>query len=385
MKKYNLLIPIAGKGSRFVEKGYILPKCLIMVGHKQSIDWSMESVNYEDCNLIFCAKKEHIENFGIDKILKKKYGDITVVEVTKDTGGSVETCLLAEKYIDNDIPLFIYTLDTLHEPKFNPAEHKLEDGFVLTFKSNSKDHSYVKVNEQGYAIETAEKQVISNNASVGIYYFRTGKMFMKYAKEMIEKNYRFNNEFYICPLYNLMIRDGLKVTIKDVDKIHVIGTPNDVHFFKKYVLKTFGEKPIALSSDHSGFEAKEKMKSILDEYQIKYIDFGTYTDKDCDYSDYIPQAADAILEGTCNFGIGFCRTGQGVNMNANKIKGIKSALLYDLDSAKFAMLHNGANFFAIPAKLESDEYFINIIEILKYTKFEGGRHSIRLAKIDKNE
>ena len=105
MKKYNLLLPIAGKAQRFLDAGYTMPKPLILANHKHVIDWSLESVDYSDCNLIFIVRLDHIYNFSIDKILKQKFGDdIQIVVLDKITRGALETCVLAEQYIDNDIP-----------------------------------------------------------------------------------------------------------------------------------------------------------------------------------------------------------------------------------------------------------------------------------------
>ena len=113
MKKTNILIPIAGRGQRFVDQGYVMPKQLIMVDDTQMIDWSLKSIkNKKDCNLIFAVRRDHVSNFSLDKILKSRYGnDIKIIIIDKLTRGSVETCLQAEQYIDNDDPLVVYTLD----------------------------------------------------------------------------------------------------------------------------------------------------------------------------------------------------------------------------------------------------------------------------------
>ena len=101
------------------------------------------------------------------------------------------------------------------------------------------------------------------------------------------------------------------------------------HFYKDNVTRRIGDKPIAICSDHSGFDAKETFKQVLDQHNLEYIDFGTILNKDCDYRDYIAQAVKSIGERDCDYGFGFCRTGQGVNICANKYKGIRSALVYD--------------------------------------------------------
>ena len=109
-KKYNILLPIAGKAQRFIDQGYNMPKPLIMAKTKQVIDWALDSIDISHCNLIFAVREDHINYFSIDEILKKKFGDnISIVVIDHDTDGSVSTCLLAKEYIDNDLPLIIYT------------------------------------------------------------------------------------------------------------------------------------------------------------------------------------------------------------------------------------------------------------------------------------
>ena len=384
--KPNVLVPMAGLGSRFIKEGFKVPKQLINIKDKHLIDISLDCLNYEDCNLIFVVRDETVYNFHIDELLKKKFGDdIKIVVLDKLTDGSVCSCLYAEKYIDNDAPLVIHTLDIEFRPVFDP--HMMNDldadGLLLTFKSNSANYSYADVDENGYVKRTAEKKAISSNACVGIYGFKKGSDFCKYSREMIAKDIRTNNEFYIAPLYNLFVDDGKKIMTSDVDKMHVFGTPDEFHFYKENVIRKIGDKPIAICSDHSGFEAKEEFKHILEKHNLEYIDFGTILNKDCDYSDYIAQAVKAISERDCDYGFGFCRTGQGVNICANKYKGIRSALIYDEFSMEMAIRHNCANFFAIPAKDYTIEKMNKYLEICSTHSFDGGRHQVRIQELEK--
>jgi RpiB/LacA/LacB family sugar-phosphate isomerase len=382
MKKYNMLIPVAGKAQRFADEGYSMPKPLIMAKTKQIIDWSLESVDTTDCNLIFAVRLDHINNHAIDEILREKFGDdIQIVVVDHDTDGSVSTCLIAKEQINNDMPLIIYTPDVYFQNTFDPDSIPEDsDGFLLTFKANSPAHSYVELDKDGIATRTAEKSVISANAAVGLYYYKSGRMFVDYAEEMVNKNERTKDEFYICPMYNYMIRDGMTVTIKQVEKMHVLGTPQELEFFVDNVCYEFGEKPIALCGDHSGFKTKEKTKRILDKHNIPYIDFGPVVSKDSDYNDFVSQATNAIQTNVCDFAMGFCRTGQGVNLAANHSDGVRGALLLDEYMAEMARRHNCANFFSIPEKYVSSEMLEKIIIQLKNNSFDGGRHMTRMRK-----
>ena len=383
--KPNILVPMAGLGSRFIKEGFKVPKQIINIKDKHLIDISLDCLNYKDCNLIFVLRDEHVYNHHMDELLMKKFGDdISIVVLDQLTDGSVCSCLFAQQLIDNDAPLVIHTLDIEFRPVFDP--HVIEtldaDGLILTFKSNSTNYSYAQLDKDGNVIKTAEKKAISPNACVGIYGFKKGSDFCKYAREMIERDLRTKNEFYISPLYNVLIEDGKKIVTEDVDKMHIFGTPDEYHFYKDNVVQKIGDKPIALCSDHSGFDAKETFKKILESNKLEYIDFGTILNKDCDYRDYIAQATKAIQENDCHFGFGFCRSGQGVNICANKYKGIRSALIYDEYAMEMSIRHNCANFFAIPSKNMNQETLELYLKIARENSFDGGRHQIRIQELE---
>ena len=382
MKKYNLLLPIAGKAQRFIDAGYTMPKPLILAKDKHVIDWALSSIDITECNLIFIVRLDHVYNFAIDKILKQKFGaNIKIYVTDKITRGALETCILAKDYIDNDLPLIIYTPDVYFGPQFDPNSISNDsDGFLLTFIANSPAHSYSDYDESGIVTRVVEKEVISQQANVGLYYFKTGKIFLKYAKEMIDDNILVKDEFYIAPTYNLMIRDELKITAHNTEKMHVLGTPDTFKFFCEKVISKFGDRPIALSGDHSGFELKQKAKKILEERGISFIDVGTYVNKPCDYADYVSQVTQLISNNDCTHGISFCRSGQGINIAANKVKGINSGLVFDEYTAEYAVKHNCCNHFSIPSKYIDEKMLTKMIDIWLNTTFDGGRHFTRINK-----
>ena len=381
----NIVVPIAGNAQRFVDEGFMVPKPLIMVGHKHMIDWAMSSIDYSDCNLIFLVRKDHIAHYSIDVVLKDKFGDdIKIIIVDKVTRGTLSTCLLARELINNDDGLVIYTPDVCFDPIYDPKllDESL-DGLLLTFKANSPDHSYVKTNEEGRVEATAEKEVISDEAAVGVYQFKHGKNFVKFAEHMEENEITTNGEFYVCPVYNFLVDGNIRTRL--VSKMHVLGTPTDLDFFTSRTIVRFGNKPVALCSDHSGFRAKNDAKKILDQLNIKYIDFGTYVQSDCDHYDFLSQAVRHIADDTCDFGMAFCRTGQGFNISANKVQDIRSALIFDDYMAEYAIRHNAANFFCLPSQYVDKESMLKIIMTLQSSSFDGGRHATRIQKIDKDK
>jgi HAD superfamily hydrolase (TIGR01509 family) len=230
----KVLIPMAGRGSRFADKGYVFPKPLIEIKNKPMIQLVVENLNI-DCEYIFIVQKEHIEKYNIDKMLKIIKPNCKIVEIDEVTEGAACTTLLAEEFIDNDDPLLIANSDQFI--LWNPNEviynfvNKNVDGGILTFNSTHPKWSYAKTNEVGKVVEVAEKKPISDNATVCVYYWKSGKQYVKYAKQMIESDIRVNNEFYVCPVYNEAIKDNQNIIIHEIDKMWGIGTPEDLESF----------------------------------------------------------------------------------------------------------------------------------------------------------
>jgi len=376
----TILIPLSGAGSRFPREVWHLPKPLLLIDDKSIIEWSMSCIDYSGCDIIFVVRQADVDEFSIDSYLKEKFG-AKVIVIQEPTRGAAETCLAAEKYINPDQPLIIHCSDVIWEPKFSAADFSCQDdGCILTFKSNSPNYSYSQINTEGFVIKVAEKKVISNNASVGIYWFKRGKDFISAAKCAV-RAYD-GKEIHVCPIYQLLIDDGKKISTIEVDKMHVVGTPEEMDFFVKNSLRTFPhrKKSVVLASDHSGFAAKQIFKTLLDAKGVKYIDVGCFNDRPTDYSEYIKAAAKTILEEKADFGFGFCRSGQGVNIAANKIKGIRSAWVNNEWLASMAVKHNCANFFAISEYLNDEKSLSEILDAWLLNTFDGGRHQTRLMK-----
>ena len=234
--KMNIIIPAAGAGSRFVNAGYTFPKPLIDVQGKPMIQVIVENLNIEG-NYTYIVQKEHHDKYNLKYLLNMITPNCNVVTVDSVTEGAACTTLLAKEYIDNDQPLLIANSDQyIH---WNSVEFMYtmvagsNDGGVLTFKSTHPKWSYAKLDEELNISEIAEKKVISDIATVGIYYWSKGSDYVKYAEQMIDKNIRVNNEFYVAPVYNEAIADGKKFKIYDVDKMWGLGTPEDLQRFLK--------------------------------------------------------------------------------------------------------------------------------------------------------
>ena len=234
--KMNVLIPMAGEGSRFKKAGYTFPKPLIEVDKKPMIQFVIENLSIE-ANFIFLARKEHEKKYNIKSLLNVLAPDCKVIIVNKLTQGAASTTLLAKNYIDNKNPLIIANSDQYIEWNSSKSMYKFmskkNDAAILTFKSIHPKWSYAKLDKNGNVSEVAEKKVISDNATVGIYFWKKGSDYVKYAKQMIKKNIRVNNEFYVCPVFNEAIKDKKKIIIEEVVEMWGLGTPEDLDHFLK--------------------------------------------------------------------------------------------------------------------------------------------------------
>lgn len=234
--KMNVLIPMAGAGKRFLDAGYMFPKPLIEVNNKPMIQLVLESLNLK-ANYIFIIQKEHQIKYNIKSVLKILEPDCKIIELDHITEGAACTTLLAKKYINNDDPLIIANSDQYIDWNSSKALYdfnsKKLDGAILTFEAIHPKWSYAKCDKEGYVTEVAEKKVISKNATVGVYYWKKGSDYVNSAEQMIKKNIRVNNEFYVCPVYNEFLLKNKKVKIHNVEKMYGLGTPEDLDNFKR--------------------------------------------------------------------------------------------------------------------------------------------------------
>jgi len=234
--KLNVLIPMAGAGSRFAQQGYTFPKPLIEIDGKPMIEVVVNNLNIE-ATYIFLVQKEHYDKYNLKYLLNLIAPKCKIIILDGITDGAACTTLLAKEYIDNDCPLMIANSDQYIEWNSNECMYAFSadtiDGGILTFSAHHPKWSYAKLDKDGFVAEVAEKKVISDNATVGVYYWKHGSDYVKYAEQMIEKDVRVNNEFYVCPVFNEAIADGKKFRIKQVDKMWGIGTPEDLNYFLK--------------------------------------------------------------------------------------------------------------------------------------------------------
>lgn len=236
-EKMNILIPMAGAGSRFANVGYTFPKPLIQVGNKPMIQVVIENLNI-NANFIFLVRTEHYEKYNLKSFLNVVAPNCNIVLVDELTEGACCTTLLAEEYINNDNPLLIANSDQFMEWSSGEFYHSVNspgiDGSIITFHNNHPKWSYVKCDDYGNVKELKEKEVISNDATVGIYYWSKGSDYVNYSHQMIDKDLKVNGEFYVAPVYNEAIEDGKVIKTYKIDKMWGLGTPEDLNYYLEH-------------------------------------------------------------------------------------------------------------------------------------------------------
>lgn len=229
--KIHLIMPMGGMGHRFKEKGINTPKPLIEINNKPFFWWATESIaKFVDVDITFVVLKYHVDNFNIDKIIRKYYPNANIVIIPEVLNGAVLTCLEGLDHITDNYPIIFNDCDHLFKcSAFNEYCKKGEfteiDGALLTFKADDSKFSYLKYNDEGKIIGTIEKEVVSSDAICGAYYFKNKNVFITSAKEYL--NYCNYNEYYISGIYNIMINNGKKINKFEVDFHLAFGTPEE--------------------------------------------------------------------------------------------------------------------------------------------------------------
>jgi dTDP-glucose pyrophosphorylase len=236
----NIVIPMAGAGSRFAQKGYKDPKPLIPVRGKPMIQVVIENLSpKQNHRFIFICQRKHVEIYKLREKLLKWAPNSMLVEIDGLTDGAASTVLKAKLLINNNNPLMIANSDQFVDININQyldivAEDVL-DGLIMTMTADSPKWSYVGFDNSNNVNRVVEKKVISNEATVGIYNFAQGSDFVKAAETMIINNERVNGEFYVAPVYNVLIGNGNKIGIYNIGSVgsgmHGLGTPDDLESF----------------------------------------------------------------------------------------------------------------------------------------------------------
>lgn len=229
----NLIIPMAGRGSRFNKQGFKQPKPLLELFGKPFFWWAIESVKrVVPAEHIICViLKEHVTEFNIDKVIKKYYPGVTLVVIDEVTDGALDTAVIGINSLKNDLPIIIndcdqaFMMDRMESAIDVLSSNPGLQGYLCHFDSNSPSYSYAEYDSEGNLLRTAEKKVISNKAISGVYIFRSKKIIENYYNTY-KKNCQYT-ETYISGLYNIIVSEG--GTIKGINlREHLsFGTPEE--------------------------------------------------------------------------------------------------------------------------------------------------------------
>lgn len=236
----NIVIPMAGAGSRFAKAGYVDPKPLIKVHNEPMIKLVIDNLKPSQAHrFIFICQAEHVKKYRLIEKITQWAPSSVIIEIDGLTEGAACTVLAAKEYINNQDPLMIANSDQYIDTSIDDYLHQMADkkldGLIMTMKANDPKWSFVGLNEENFASKVVEKQVISDEATVGIYNYARGQDFVESAEKMIANNERVNNEFYVAPVYNQLIQAGSKIGIynigSEVNGMYGLGTPQDLSLF----------------------------------------------------------------------------------------------------------------------------------------------------------
>lgn len=238
----HIVVPMAGRGQRFVNAGFSSPKPLIPLGGKPMVQWVVENIRPSRPHVfVFLCLKEHLVKYPeVPRTLKAICPGCHIIEVANVTEGAACTVLLARDLIDHEAPLMIANSDQLVDWSCDKYLEALDqencDGGMMTFWADDPKWSFCRLRNDGSISEVVEKEVVSNEATVGIYNFKRGADFVRAADKMIGKNLRVKGEFYVGPTYNELIEEGQRfLTVRvgrERDGMYGLGVPEDLAFFK---------------------------------------------------------------------------------------------------------------------------------------------------------
>jgi len=248
----NIIIPMAGHGSKFSNAGFKIPKPFIDIDGKTLIQRAVESINIKNAMYILIAQDEHIHKYNLYGIMDLAKVHYKIIHINEYTTGAAATCLYAEKYIYNDDELIITNSDQIlsWEPIaflnyvrniYEESKYKVIHGCVITISTTDPNYSYISLDDNGLATKLAEKELISNRGLIGLHYWKYGRLFVESANELISRDIRANNEHYISLTYNMLIERKYSIIEYPFDrcggKQYVVGNPYELYIFMNTLLK----------------------------------------------------------------------------------------------------------------------------------------------------
>ncbi len=239
MRTLHIIMPMAGEGSRFRNAGWDTPKPLIELKGVPLFVRAIRSVKVDGAPMkySFIVRQEHIDNYGVDGSIKAILPEADIYSVKKTTRGAVETCLIAENSIDDNDAVVVMDCDlefdsigyrNLIKEALNCSGNEACGGALVSFESSEPKYSYAKVGDDGLVKRTAEKEVISNHALCGAYFFASGREFKAAAHRLLEEPVMIKPEFYVSLLFNYLLQWGSPVRIATMEMYRSYGTPEEL-------------------------------------------------------------------------------------------------------------------------------------------------------------
>lgn len=243
MRPLHILMPMAGEGSRFAKAGWTTPKPLIELNGQPLFKHAISSVSAIGVQMkySFIVRQEHIDKYAIDEGIKSFLPEANIFSVLKTTRGAVETCLMAESAIADDDAIIVMDCDLEFRSKeflriiksiLSESVEMSNGGALVSFESDQPKYSYAELGEDGLVKRTAEKEVISNHALCGAYFFSAGREFKQIAHRLLDEPEFKKPEYYVSLLYNYMLEKGEKVHLVPMEEYYSYGTPEEL---KRYL------------------------------------------------------------------------------------------------------------------------------------------------------
>ena len=243
MRFLHIVMPMPGEGSRFLKEGWTTPKPLIELNGQPLFKHAISSVTDKDIQMkySFIVRQEHIDKYQIDKGIRSFLPEANLFSVVKTTRGAVETCLIAENAIADDDAVIVMDCDLEFRSKkfmeiikqiLNKPIEEATGGALVSFESNEPRYSYAALGEDGFVARTAEKEVISNHALCGAYFFASGRRFKQIAHLLLAEPAFTKPEYYVSLLFNYLLKDGEKVWLAPMEEYYSYGTPEEL---KRYL------------------------------------------------------------------------------------------------------------------------------------------------------
>lgn len=239
MRPLHIIMPMAGEGSRFLKEGWMVPKPLIQLHGTPLFIRAINSLEISDIEMkySFIVRQEHIDKYDIDKMIRDYLPVANVYSVLKTTRGAVETCMLAEQGIDKDDAIIVMDCDlefrslnfvAIIKEILSKTIKEVDGGALVSFQSNMSKYSYAQIDENNKVLRTAEKEVISNHALCGAYFFSKAEGFLSAAHHLLNEVNFGKSEFYVSLLYNYLLQKGETVQLVEMEKYYSYGTPEEL-------------------------------------------------------------------------------------------------------------------------------------------------------------